>query len=115
MQVNSNDESRNRTDFHISTGELREPAERKHVGPVGSPKGGRRPGRLCQDFTETAGTLGIDPMKIALIFAALACAFLLNSCTDTSLMTDEQYRNNKGPAPFSPDFSGRADNPSSGY
>ena len=54
-------------------------------------------------------------MKIALIFAALACAFLLNSCTDTSLMTDEQYRNNKGPAPFSPDFSGRADNPSAGY
>lgn len=50
-------------------------------------------------------------MKIAIIFASLACAFLLNSCADQSLMTDEEYRNNKGPAPFSPDYSGRAYNP----
>jgi hypothetical protein len=50
-------------------------------------------------------------MKIALTFAVLACAFLLNSCQDTSLMTDEEYKNSKGPAPFSPDFSGKATNP----
>ena len=53
-------------------------------------------------------------MKIAIIFASLACAFLLNSCADQSLMTDEEYRNAKGPAPFSPDFSGVLPDPSKG-
>jgi len=50
-------------------------------------------------------------MKFALIFATLACAFLLNSCADQSLMTDEEYQKSKGPAPYSPDFSARATNP----
>jgi len=45
-------------------------------------------------------------MKIALTFAALACVFLLNSCADQSLLTDEEYRERRGPAPFSPDYSG---------
>jgi hypothetical protein len=53
-------------------------------------------------------------MKIALLFASLACAFLLSSCADQSLMTDEEYRNSKGPAPFSPDFSGVLPDPSTG-
>lgn len=53
-------------------------------------------------------------MKTALIFAALVCAFLLNSCADQSLMTDEEYRAHKGPAPFSPDFSGVLPDPSTG-
>ena len=54
-------------------------------------------------------------MKLALMFAVLACAFLFNGCTDTSLMTDEEYRNSKGPAPFSPDYSGVINNPSNPY
>ena len=52
-------------------------------------------------------------MKIALIFASLVCAFLLSSCADQSLMTDEEYRNTKGPAPFSPDYSGVLPDPAS--
>lgn len=54
-------------------------------------------------------------MKIVLTFAALACVFLLNSCQDTSLMTDEEYKNSKGPAPFAPDYSGVTANPSALY
>ena len=54
------------------------------------------------------------PMKIALIFATLLGAFLLNSCADTSLLTDEDYNRTKGPAPFSPDFSGVLPDPEHG-
>jgi len=50
-------------------------------------------------------------MRFAFFLVALCGVFLLTSCTDTSLMTDEEYRQSKGPAPFSPDYSGRATNP----
>jgi hypothetical protein len=53
-------------------------------------------------------------MKIVLIAASLACAFLLNSCADRSLVTDEDYYKNKGPAPYSPDFSYVLPDPSIG-
>jgi hypothetical protein len=53
-------------------------------------------------------------MKIPLIFAALACVFLLNSCADQSLVTDEEYNKYKGPAAFSPDYSNVLPDPSIG-
>jgi hypothetical protein len=53
-------------------------------------------------------------MKIALIIASLACTFLLSGCADTSLMTDEDYRNSRGPAPFSPDYTSVLPDPSAG-
>ena len=53
-------------------------------------------------------------MKIAIIFAALAGAFLLNSCADQSLVTDEEYKANKGPAPFSPDYRNVLPDPTTG-
>src|SRR4051794_26208168 len=42
-------------------------------------------------------------MKIALIFTSLCCAFLLSSCADTAMLTDEEYNRSRGPAPNSPD------------
>ena len=53
-------------------------------------------------------------MKIALVFVTLASAFLLTSCADQSLMTDEEYRNSRGPAPFSPDFTNVLPDPETG-
>jgi hypothetical protein len=44
-------------------------------------------------------------MKFTLLLATLCGAFLLGSCADNSLMSDEDYNNNKPPAPHSPDFS----------
>jgi hypothetical protein len=44
-------------------------------------------------------------MKVAFVFAALCGVFLLTSCADQSLLTDEEYRELKGPAPHSPDYS----------
>jgi hypothetical protein len=45
-------------------------------------------------------------MKVALFLASIACALLLGGCADQSLMTDEDYVKSRGPAPYSPDFSG---------
>jgi len=42
-------------------------------------------------------------MKFAYLLVALCGAFLLTSCGDNSLLTDEEYKQTKGPAPFSPD------------
>jgi hypothetical protein len=54
-------------------------------------------------------------MKIAaIIFASICCALVLGGCADQSLMTDEEYRAVKGPAPFSPDFSSVLPDPSTG-
>jgi hypothetical protein len=53
-------------------------------------------------------------MKFAIILASIGCALVLGGCADQSLMTDEEYRNAKGPAPFSPDFSGVLPDPSTG-
>jgi hypothetical protein len=54
-------------------------------------------------------------MKVALILTAIAWALLLGGCADQSLMTDEDYYKNKGPAPHSPDFSNVLPNSSSTY
>lgn len=53
-------------------------------------------------------------MKVALILTAIAWALLLGGCADQSLMTDEDYYKNKGPAPHSPDFSRVLPDPSTG-
>jgi hypothetical protein len=53
-------------------------------------------------------------MKFVLILAAICGAFLLGGCSDRSLMTDEEYRQMKGPAPFSPDFSSVLPDPTTG-
>jgi len=45
-------------------------------------------------------------MKFAIILAAIFCGLLLGSCSDQSLITDEEYKQLKGPAPFSPDYTG---------
>jgi hypothetical protein len=44
-------------------------------------------------------------MKIALLLVLLSSALVLGGCADNSLITDEEYRANKGPAPYSPDYS----------
>ncbi|HEV2804515.1 MAG TPA: hypothetical protein VGW57_06235 [Chthoniobacterales bacterium] len=54
-------------------------------------------------------------MKVALILTAIAWALLLGGCADQSLMTDEDYVKNKGPAPYSPDFTNVLPNRSSSY
>jgi len=45
-------------------------------------------------------------MRFAIAFAFVCGALLFAGCADNSLMTDEEYRAVKGPAAFSPDFSG---------
>jgi len=42
-------------------------------------------------------------MKLAPLLISLATALLLGGCADQSLVTDEEYVQRKGPAPFSPD------------
>jgi hypothetical protein len=42
-------------------------------------------------------------MKFAIILASLCCGLVLVGCSDQSLVTDEDYRANKGPAAYSPD------------
>jgi hypothetical protein len=42
-------------------------------------------------------------MKLTIILASICAALLLGGCADQTLMTDEEYRNSRGPAPFSPD------------
>jgi hypothetical protein len=42
-------------------------------------------------------------MKSILILAVACAALLFGGCADQSLMTDEEYANSRGPAPYSPD------------
>ena len=42
-------------------------------------------------------------MKIFILLAALVVALALGGCADQSLVSDEEYKAMKGPAPFSPD------------
>jgi hypothetical protein len=42
-------------------------------------------------------------MKFTIILAAICCGLVLGGCSDPSLMSDEEYRANKGPAAYSPD------------
>jgi outer membrane lipoprotein SlyB len=44
-------------------------------------------------------------MKSTLVLFAISLALFLGGCADQSLMTDEEYRNSRGPAPHSPDYS----------
>ena len=53
-------------------------------------------------------------MKFAIILVSICGALFLGGCADQSLMTDEEYRQNKGPAPFSPDYSSVLPNPNTG-
>ena len=53
-------------------------------------------------------------MKLAALLFVLSGALFLTSCADQSLMTDEEYQKNKGPAPFSPDFSSVLPDPTTG-
>jgi hypothetical protein len=46
-------------------------------------------------------------MKLVFTILALAFATLLVGCADQSLITDEEYRERKGPAPHAPDYSNR--------
>jgi hypothetical protein len=42
-------------------------------------------------------------MKIAIVLASITFALLLGGCADRSLITDEEYKQMRGPAPYSPD------------
>ena len=42
-------------------------------------------------------------MKIFILLAASVVALALGGCADQSLVSDEDYKAMKGPAPFSPD------------
>jgi hypothetical protein len=44
-------------------------------------------------------------MKVAIILVSLCGALFLSGCESQSLMTDEEYANSRGPAPYSPDPS----------
>jgi hypothetical protein len=46
-------------------------------------------------------------MKFAIILLSICGGLLLGGCSDQSLITDEEYRAIKGPAPHSPDFSSK--------
>jgi hypothetical protein len=53
-------------------------------------------------------------MKFAIVLTSICCALLLGGCSDRSLITDEEYRQIKGPAPFSPDYSSVLPDPATG-
>jgi hypothetical protein len=42
-------------------------------------------------------------MKLLLTLAFVSGALLFGGCADQSLMTDEEYADRRGPAPYSPD------------
>ena len=42
-------------------------------------------------------------MKIFILLAAFVVALVFGGCADQSLVSDEDYKAMKGPAPFSPD------------
>jgi hypothetical protein len=51
-------------------------------------------------------------MKILFVLFVSMFALLLGGCADQPLMTDEEYKASRGPAPYSPDFSGVLPQPS---
>jgi hypothetical protein len=53
-------------------------------------------------------------MKFAIILAVICCGLLLGACSDQSLISDEEYRQIKGPAAFSPDFTSVLPDPATG-
>jgi hypothetical protein len=44
-------------------------------------------------------------MKTVVVFFLLLVAFLLGSCAEAPLMSDEEYNARRGPAPNAPDYS----------
>jgi hypothetical protein len=52
-------------------------------------------------------------MKIVAVFFVLLVAFLLGSCAEAPLMSDEEYNARRGPAPNAPDYSNNLPRPSS--
>jgi hypothetical protein len=44
-------------------------------------------------------------MKTVAVFFVLLVAFLLGSCAEAPLMSDEEYNARRGPAPNQPDYS----------
>jgi hypothetical protein len=52
-------------------------------------------------------------MKILFALLLLGFVILLSGCAEQPLMTDEEYKANKGPAPYSPDYSSVLPRPSS--
>jgi hypothetical protein len=53
-------------------------------------------------------------MKFVLILISISSALLLGGCADQSLVTDEEYRAAKGPAPHSPDYTSVLPDPATG-
>jgi PBP1b-binding outer membrane lipoprotein LpoB len=53
-------------------------------------------------------------MKSGLLVAAICGAFFLVSCSDQTLVTDEEYYKYKKPAAYSPDFTSVLPDPSTG-
>jgi outer membrane lipoprotein SlyB len=51
-------------------------------------------------------------MKIFLVLVASVAALALGGCADQSLISDEEYKAVKGPAPNSPDPMGHIPQPS---
>jgi len=52
-------------------------------------------------------------MKALVVLFVSVVAFLLGSCAEGPLMSDEEYNARKGPAPNQPDFSANLPQPSS--
>jgi hypothetical protein len=44
-------------------------------------------------------------MKILVVLSVSVVAFLLGSCAEAPLMSDEEYNARRGPAPNQPDYS----------
>jgi hypothetical protein len=44
-------------------------------------------------------------MKILFVLSLAMFALLLGGCAEQPLMTDEEYKQSRGPAAFSPDYS----------
>ena len=58
-------------------------------------------------------------MKIFILLAASVVTLVFGGCADQSLVSDEDYKAMKGPAPFSPDpmqhIPVQSDRPAGGY
>jgi hypothetical protein len=93
-----------RIDFSLFfAGRLCQQAKRQPPGPGPGEGGQQSAGRVREKSAETRGPLRTNAMKLAFLLLSTCCALFLTSCADNSLMTDEEYRQYKGPAPFSPD------------
>lgn len=51
-------------------------------------------------------------MKILFVLIASMSALFLSGCVDRPLISDEEYNATRGPAPYSPDYTGILPQPS---